>query len=58
FAKKFTERIGKLAGNMPGDHRKNTIGLTARMSKAAGLAGCGEADPEVEEPRYRIYYVD
>ncbi|RWV91896.1 hypothetical protein GW17_00045782 [Ensete ventricosum] len=28
----------KLAGNTPGDHRKKTKRLTARMLKAAGLA--------------------
>ncbi|RWW39276.1 hypothetical protein BHE74_00055409 [Ensete ventricosum] len=39
FAKKFTERTGKLVGNMPGDRRKNTIGLAARIPKAAGLTG-------------------
>ncbi|RWW41597.1 hypothetical protein BHE74_00052906, partial [Ensete ventricosum] len=27
FARRFTERIGKLAGNTPGDRRKNTIRL-------------------------------
>ncbi|RRT75277.1 hypothetical protein B296_00002559 [Ensete ventricosum] len=31
--------IGKLAGNTPGDRRKKTIGLTARMSEATGLCG-------------------
>ncbi|RRT46707.1 hypothetical protein B296_00031554, partial [Ensete ventricosum] len=39
FARRFVEGIGKLAGNMPGDHQKKTGRLTARMSEAIGLAG-------------------
>ncbi|RWW12073.1 hypothetical protein GW17_00024269 [Ensete ventricosum] len=39
FPTRFAEWIGKLAGNMLGDRLKKTIGLTARMSKVAGLAG-------------------
>ncbi|RZS04578.1 hypothetical protein BHM03_00034932 [Ensete ventricosum] len=39
FARRFVEGIGKLAGNISRDHRKNTVGLTARMLEAAGLAG-------------------
>ncbi|RZS06460.1 hypothetical protein BHM03_00037114 [Ensete ventricosum] len=39
FARRFTEGIGKLARNTSGDHRKKTGKLTARMPKAAGLAG-------------------
>ncbi|RRT62663.1 hypothetical protein B296_00006651, partial [Ensete ventricosum] len=39
FARRFAEGIGKLAGNTPGDHRKKTIGLTARMPEAVGLGG-------------------
>ncbi|RWV84465.1 hypothetical protein GW17_00053821 [Ensete ventricosum] len=39
FARRFAEGIGKLVGNMSGDYWKKTIGLAARMSKAAGLAG-------------------
>ncbi|RRT76846.1 hypothetical protein B296_00012004 [Ensete ventricosum] len=39
FARRFTEGIGKLAGNTPGDHRKKTRRLTARIAKAVGLAG-------------------
>ncbi|RWV95053.1 hypothetical protein GW17_00042356 [Ensete ventricosum] len=39
FARRFTEGIGMLAGNTPGDCRKKTRRLTARMSEAAGLAG-------------------
>ncbi|RWW51796.1 hypothetical protein BHE74_00041816 [Ensete ventricosum] len=39
FIRRFTERIGKLAGNMSGDCQKKTIGLTARMPEAVGLAG-------------------
>ncbi|RZR75179.1 hypothetical protein BHM03_00051288, partial [Ensete ventricosum] len=39
FARRFAERIRKLVGNMSGDRRKKTIGLTARMSEAAGLGG-------------------
>ncbi|RZS02750.1 hypothetical protein BHM03_00032825 [Ensete ventricosum] len=34
FARRFTEGIGKLAGNMSGDRRKKTIGLTVRISEA------------------------
>ncbi|RZR89134.1 hypothetical protein BHM03_00016806 [Ensete ventricosum] len=41
FARRFTEEIGKLAGNMKGDHRKKTEGLTARMPEATGLAEVG-----------------
>ncbi|RWW68713.1 hypothetical protein BHE74_00023752 [Ensete ventricosum] len=37
FARRFAEGIGKLAGNMSGDRRKKTIGLTARMPEAARL---------------------
>ncbi|RZR77948.1 hypothetical protein BHM03_00003158 [Ensete ventricosum] len=40
FARRFVEGIRKLVGNMSGDCRKKTIGLVARMSEAAGLAGC------------------
>ncbi|RWV98845.1 hypothetical protein GW17_00038281 [Ensete ventricosum] len=36
---RFVEGIGKLAGNMSRDYRKKTIGLAARMPKAAGLTG-------------------
>ncbi|RRT42654.1 hypothetical protein B296_00051277 [Ensete ventricosum] len=39
FARRFVEVIGKLAGNMSGDYWKKTIGLAARMSEVAGLAG-------------------
>ncbi|RZR97926.1 hypothetical protein BHM03_00027205 [Ensete ventricosum] len=39
FSKRFVEGIGKLAGNMSRDYRKKTIGLAARMPKAAGLTG-------------------
>ncbi|RZR94242.1 hypothetical protein BHM03_00022902, partial [Ensete ventricosum] len=39
FARRFAKEIGKLVGNMSGDYWKKTIGLAARMSKAAGLAG-------------------
>ncbi|RWW04332.1 hypothetical protein GW17_00032451 [Ensete ventricosum] len=39
FARRFTEGIGKLVGNIPGDRRKKTGRLIARMPEAAGLAG-------------------
>ncbi|RRT55613.1 hypothetical protein B296_00017087 [Ensete ventricosum] len=39
FASRFAEGIGKLARNTPGDRRKKTKRLTARMSEAAGLVG-------------------
>ncbi|RZS25844.1 hypothetical protein BHM03_00059110 [Ensete ventricosum] len=39
FARRFAEGIGKLVGNTLGDHRKKTIGLTARMPEAVGLGG-------------------
>ncbi|RWV97913.1 hypothetical protein GW17_00039267 [Ensete ventricosum] len=39
FARRFAEGIGKLAGNMPGDHRKKTKRLTTRTSEATALAG-------------------
>ncbi|RWV79235.1 hypothetical protein GW17_00059668, partial [Ensete ventricosum] len=35
FARRFTEGIRKLAGNMLGDHRKKSGRLTERMPKAA-----------------------
>ncbi|RWV76872.1 hypothetical protein GW17_00062394 [Ensete ventricosum] len=38
FARRFVERIRKLAGNTLGDRRKKTGRLTARMSKIIGLA--------------------
>ncbi|RRT73247.1 hypothetical protein B296_00004229 [Ensete ventricosum] len=37
--REFTERIGKLPGNTPGDHRKKTIRLITRMPEATGLVG-------------------
>ncbi|RRT35371.1 hypothetical protein B296_00051699 [Ensete ventricosum] len=39
FARRFTEGIEKLAVNLSGDYRKKTIGLTARIPEAVGLAG-------------------
>ncbi|RWW58209.1 hypothetical protein BHE74_00034954, partial [Ensete ventricosum] len=36
---RFAKVIGKLVGNMLTDCQKKTIGLTARMSEVAGLAG-------------------
>ncbi|RWW52964.1 hypothetical protein BHE74_00040574, partial [Ensete ventricosum] len=39
FARRFTEGIGKLAGNMSGDYRKKTIGLIARIPEVIELAG-------------------
>ncbi|RZR99596.1 hypothetical protein BHM03_00029175 [Ensete ventricosum] len=39
LARRFAERIGKLAGNTPGDHRKKTIGLTTRMLEVTRLGG-------------------
>ncbi|RZR74333.1 hypothetical protein BHM03_00035462 [Ensete ventricosum] len=39
FARRFTEGIGKLAGNMSGDRQKKTIGLTARIPEATRLGG-------------------
>ncbi|RZR82845.1 hypothetical protein BHM03_00009373 [Ensete ventricosum] len=36
---RFTEGIEKLTGNTSGDRRKKTIGLTAIMPEATGLAG-------------------
>ncbi|RRT77889.1 hypothetical protein B296_00002975 [Ensete ventricosum] len=39
YVRRFAEGIRKLVGNTPGDHRKKTIGLAARMSKTAGLCG-------------------
>ncbi|RWW43427.1 hypothetical protein BHE74_00050913 [Ensete ventricosum] len=36
---RFTQGSGKLAGNMSGDYRKKTIGLTARIPEAAELVG-------------------
>ncbi|RWV96651.1 hypothetical protein GW17_00040619 [Ensete ventricosum] len=39
FVRIFSEGIGKLTGNMPGDRRKKTRRLTVRMPEAVGLAG-------------------
>ncbi|RZR81453.1 hypothetical protein BHM03_00007679 [Ensete ventricosum] len=39
FVRRFVEGIGKLAGNMKGDHWEKTGGLAARMSEATGLCG-------------------
>ncbi|RWW38075.1 hypothetical protein BHE74_00056724 [Ensete ventricosum] len=36
---RFAEGIGKLVGNKPGDRRKKTERLTARMPKVTILAG-------------------
>ncbi|RRT54889.1 hypothetical protein B296_00034738, partial [Ensete ventricosum] len=38
-ARRFAEGIGKLAENTPGDHRRKTIGLTARIPEAVRLCG-------------------
>ncbi|RWV93264.1 hypothetical protein GW17_00044296 [Ensete ventricosum] len=38
FARRFTEGIGKLAGNMSGDYRKKIIGLIARIPEVIELA--------------------
>ncbi|RZR89045.1 hypothetical protein BHM03_00016706 [Ensete ventricosum] len=35
FARRFAERIGKLAGNMPGDRRKKTQMATVKMEEEA-----------------------
>ncbi|RWW41439.1 hypothetical protein BHE74_00053078, partial [Ensete ventricosum] len=37
--REFAEGIEKLVGNTPGDHRKKTKRLIARMPEAIGLAG-------------------
>ncbi|RWW40690.1 hypothetical protein BHE74_00053865, partial [Ensete ventricosum] len=39
LARRFAEGIGKLAGSTSRNHRKKTIGLTIRMSKATQLTG-------------------
>ncbi|RWV93294.1 hypothetical protein GW17_00044265 [Ensete ventricosum] len=39
FAKRFTEGIGKLPGNTPGDSRKKTGRLATRIPKVVGLPG-------------------
>ncbi|RWV87181.1 hypothetical protein GW17_00050856 [Ensete ventricosum] len=46
FAMRFAEGIGKLVGNKPGDRRKKTERLTARMPKVTRLAG-GTTFPEI-----------
>ncbi|RZS13901.1 hypothetical protein BHM03_00045536 [Ensete ventricosum] len=38
FARRFTEGIGKLAGNMSGDYQKKIIGLIARIPEVIELA--------------------
>ncbi|RWW60294.1 hypothetical protein BHE74_00032730 [Ensete ventricosum] len=45
FAKRFAEGIGKVTGNTPGDRQKKTGRPTARISKAARLAGVNLAAP-------------
>ncbi|RZS02855.1 hypothetical protein BHM03_00032965 [Ensete ventricosum] len=37
FARRFAEGIGKLAGNMKGDHHEKTKGFAARMPEATRL---------------------
>ncbi|RZS20859.1 hypothetical protein BHM03_00053416 [Ensete ventricosum] len=37
FARRFAKGIEKLAGNMLGNRRKKTIGLTVRISETVGL---------------------
>ncbi|RZS16008.1 hypothetical protein BHM03_00047950, partial [Ensete ventricosum] len=39
FFHEFAKGIGKLARNTPGDHRRKTVRLIARMSEAVELAG-------------------
>ncbi|RRT32299.1 hypothetical protein B296_00042332 [Ensete ventricosum] len=39
FSRRFTEGIGELVENTPGDRRKKTIGLTVRIPKAVRLVG-------------------
>ncbi|RWV78010.1 hypothetical protein GW17_00061093 [Ensete ventricosum] len=41
FTRRFAEGIGKLVGNMPGDHRKKTGILATRMLDAARSMGGG-----------------
>ncbi|RWW25021.1 hypothetical protein GW17_00010664 [Ensete ventricosum] len=43
FARRFTEGIGKLAGNTPGDRLKKTGRLVVRMLKVPGLVGAGKS---------------
>ncbi|RZS09420.1 hypothetical protein BHM03_00040497 [Ensete ventricosum] len=39
FTRRFVEWIGKLVGNISGDHRKKIERLTTRMPEAAKLTG-------------------
>ncbi|RZR90884.1 hypothetical protein BHM03_00018897 [Ensete ventricosum] len=51
--REFAEGIGKLARNMPRDHRRKTVRLTARMAKAADWWDYWQLDhlrPVVEPP--------
>ncbi|RWW42459.1 hypothetical protein BHE74_00051991 [Ensete ventricosum] len=41
FARRFAQGIGKLIGNITGDHWKKTRGLAARLPKATRLAKVG-----------------
>ncbi|RWW42431.1 hypothetical protein BHE74_00052028 [Ensete ventricosum] len=41
FPRRFAKGIGKLTGNMKGDHREKTRGLTAGIPEAIGLAKVG-----------------
>ncbi|RRT31941.1 hypothetical protein B296_00050835 [Ensete ventricosum] len=48
FARRFVKGIGKLTGNMSGDHREKTKRLAVRMSKAVKLAGVQAGIRKVE----------
>ncbi|RRT36281.1 hypothetical protein B296_00035878 [Ensete ventricosum] len=57
FARRFTEGIEKLAGNMSGDCRKKTERLTARMPEVAGLVGNSGGGQQLsvnKPPRWRL----
>ncbi|RZS18799.1 hypothetical protein BHM03_00051132 [Ensete ventricosum] len=47
FTRRFAKGIGKLAWNTPGERRKKTRRLAARMPEAVGLAGIPVGKPPV-----------
>ncbi|RWW02417.1 hypothetical protein GW17_00034494 [Ensete ventricosum] len=60
FTRRFAKGIGKLAWNTPGERRKKTRRLAARMPEAVGLAGVRRTGPyrrtEIWPIRYDMRY--
>ncbi|RZR82013.1 hypothetical protein BHM03_00008349 [Ensete ventricosum] len=57
FARRFAERIGKLAKNTSGNHRKKIGRLTTRMLEAAELAGCRSILMLLELVPHTAYFI-